>query len=183
MTNVLFDANYIHEQHYAAFFRLITRPDQLAGLPASEPHASRHKDWTFLIPAESIDGAIIEGTSGPPPRYTEAPAKRTASPSTPSPPHKHKRRFGSRTPSSTAYPLPSPTEKATSTAASPKPQHSSPASHYWPDIQHLVANAIESLLPQALQKARETETNLLKEQLPEALEKLSSAISRSNFVY
>ncbi|KAF2437715.1 hypothetical protein P171DRAFT_437721 [Karstenula rhodostoma CBS 690.94] len=183
VASVIFDANYIHEQHYAAFFRLTTRPDQLAGLSADEPHASRHKDWTVFVPAEIIHRAIAEeGGSDAPPLYTEAPAKRAASPSTPSPPHKHRRKPNPLRPSPATYTPPSPTEKATSTTASPKQQLSSPAPLHSPGIQHLVANAIESLLPQALEKARETEKNMVEEQLPEALQKILPGVLARLFV-
>ncbi|KAL5430526.1 hypothetical protein PMIN06_012523 [Paraphaeosphaeria minitans] len=178
VANVIFDISYVHEKNHAAFFHLIARPDQLAALPASEPNASPHKDWTVFVPAEPVHGAPDEEDgSEAPPQYTKAPAKRAANLTTPSPRREHKRRpnFFPRASSSDACP-PSPTEKATSTTASPKPPLSSPTpSDHAPDIRHLVANAVESLLPEVLDWSRRTEKNALEEQLPQALQKLNLA--------
>lgn len=192
VANVIFDIAYVHEQNHAAFFHLLARPDTLDGLPASEHHASLHKDWTYFVPAESVHRACIEEApvaeeddSEAPPEYTKAPAKRAASLTTPSPPREHKRKpnLFPRASFLDAFP-PSPTEKATSTTASPKPLLSSPSPpDHAPGIQHLVANAIESLLPGLLEKSRQTEENALKEQLPQALQKLSKRFYEYHFVY
>jgi hypothetical protein len=68
---IVFDDNWVQEQQYAALYRLINRPDRLAGIPVSlyQGPLSRQVNWTVFGP---VDDAQPEG----PPRYDQVSTKR-----------------------------------------------------------------------------------------------------------
>ncbi|KAF1967196.1 hypothetical protein BU23DRAFT_301028 [Bimuria novae-zelandiae CBS 107.79] len=150
---IVFDHNYLHVDCYAAFHRLVSRPENLVGIPVDKYQgtSSRQADWTIFIP---IEDAAREA----PPLYTDVGAKRhRQAPSSSSPERSPtKRRF--ITPRIEAADaaswnplLGSPTEKATTTTVSPSPPR--PSSPYnAPDLHDVVGNAVETMVPQVLRK-------------------------------
>lgn len=158
--HIVFDANWVHEQHYAMFYRLINHPDRFGGIPTQNYKGplSRQTDWTVFSPLDDVE-------SEAPPSYHDVPAKRSRqySPSPRLPPAKRERVLKSPEPYPGQYPFAtsalfsdgfvgSPTEKATTTTASPSPRP--PFSPYKnrPDTEDAMKSALEALLPEALNK-------------------------------
>ncbi|CAI6331753.1 unnamed protein product [Periconia digitata] len=140
---IIFDVGRLEKQSHSAFFYIITYPQHLANLPAERCHETwRQLDWTDLHPEES---AL--------PSYAAVSAKRSrAGSSSPSaPPSKYARVQGNAIPFS-ALSAGSPTEKATTTTASPSPQPPSPRIGHASEIERVFDTLIESRLPAALQK-------------------------------
>jgi hypothetical protein len=69
---IVFDDNWVHEQHYATLYRLINHPEKLRGLPLENYNgtASRRTDWTVFSPVEDAEAEA-------PPSYNEVPTKRS----------------------------------------------------------------------------------------------------------
>ena len=69
--HVVFDHEWVLEEHYAALYSLINRPDKLAAIPASiyQGNLSREVDWTVFGPVHDDQAEEL-------PRYEQVSSKR-----------------------------------------------------------------------------------------------------------
>lgn len=141
--HILFDYGWLHPLKAARFQQIVVNPESLSAL--TEETELRQADWTVFDPGADA----LPSFDAPPPAYEEASKKRLRrsnspkSPSTPVP----KRVLLSPAPIFTL----SPTEKATTTTASPSPRPQSSPYAAPPILQEAVNTALASVLPSALQ--------------------------------
>jgi hypothetical protein len=150
--HVLFDNAWLRRENLAQLQKLIRHPERLigyAGLLDRSARLYRQADWTVFSPVE-------DAASEAPPSYAadasnKRPRQVDSSPGSPS--HKRVLISTSTEPLSSTSPfIQSPTEKATTipSTPSPRPARLSPPA-IAPDFHEAVRNAVESLLPDALQ--------------------------------
>ena len=141
---ILLDHNWLHPLKIARFRQIVTNPEPLS--PFIENNKLRHADWTIF---DDTSATVLPPCLSPPPLYernissNKRPRQSVSPPTSPLP---------KRVLLSPARFLQlSPTEKATTTTASPSPRPHRLPDNATPNIQEAVNDALVTALPSALQ--------------------------------